>query len=132
MNTNFTKEELEKLRTLIAPKNKEEFEKLMGINKPMFKKEDFITGDKVILRNGDIYLIIRDCKAGIYGKQKLVLLHCSINGGFTSSFFYDDELKNTNKSEFDIMKIYRFEDGKIVKTSISDDLDLFDLIWSRD
>ena len=55
-----TKELIENLKPLIAPENMEKFNKLMGIEKPIFKAEDFITGDKVILRNGKTYLVIRE------------------------------------------------------------------------
>ena len=58
MKNNFTTEELEHLKTLIAPKDMKEFEKIMGVDKPMFRKEDFITGDKVKIRIGDINFII--------------------------------------------------------------------------
>ena len=70
----------------------EKFDELMGIEKPMFRKEDFITGDKVILGNGITYLVIRDCNAGEYGEQVFVFLECKINMGFINSGGYDEEL----------------------------------------
>lgn len=133
MNTNFTTEELEKLRTLIAPKNKEEFDKLIGAEKPMFKKEEFITGDKVVLRDGNIYLVIRDCNAGTDKNQIFVLLQCVISGGFMSASSYDSKLCSIPRySEYDIMKIYRLQEGRLGSLSISNDLTGYALIWSRE
>ena len=58
MKKEITNEQFNELKNLIAPENEEAFNKIMGIKKPMFRKEEFITGDKVILRNGDIYLVL--------------------------------------------------------------------------
>lgn len=133
MNMNFTTEELEKLRALIAPKNKEEFDELIGIEKPMFRKEEFITGDKVILRNGETYLLIRDCNAGEHKNQTFALLQCAIKGGFMSESRYDSKLCNIAKyAKYDIMEIYRWRDGAITSDSLSDDLRSYSLIWSRE
>lgn len=120
------------LKNLIAPENEEAFNKIMGIKKPIFNKENFITGDKVIVRNGCIYLVIENCNAGYYGKQVFTLLRCNMNGGFLSGHFYDNELRNLNSSDFDIMKVYRFEDGRIVDSSMNGDLEDYDLVWSRE
>lgn len=133
MKKNFTTEELEHLRTLIAPKNKEEFDKLIGVEKPLFKKEDFITGDKVVLRSGNTYLVIRDCNGGKYGAQVFVLLQCAKSEGFVNSDEYDDKLNDKDRViEYDIMKIYRYREGGICSTSISNDLRGYNLIWSRE
>ena len=133
MKNNFTTEELEKLRTLIAPKSKEEFDKSIGVNKPMFKKEDFITGDKVILRNGITYLVIRDCNAGIHKNQTFALLECALFGEFMNSDEYEYELCDKDgESEFDVMKIYRNRYCAIASNSLSTDLCDYSLIWSRE
>ena len=46
MKKELTQELIKDLKNLIAPENVEKFDELMGIDKPMFRKEDFITGDK--------------------------------------------------------------------------------------
>ena len=141
--TNFTKQEnimkeittelITELKNLIAPENEEKFNKLMGIEKPMFKKEEFITGDKVVLRDGNIYLVIRDCNAGTAKNQIFVLLQCVISGGFMSASSYDNKLCNVGQySKYDIMKIYRWKKGTIVNNSLSIDLTGYTLIWNRD
>ena len=128
-----TTELIEKLKNLIAPENKEQFNKLMGIEKPIFKKEDFITGDKVVLGNGKTYLVIRDCNVGKYGAQVFALLQCAIPGGFMNSDAYDDNLNNNEEEiKYNIIKIYRLQEGRLGGLSISNDLTGYSLIWSRD
>ena len=128
-----TKELIENLKPLIAPENMEKFNKLMGIEKPLFKKEDFITGDKVVLRSGNTYLVIRDCNGGKYGAQVFVLLQCAKSEGFVNSDEYDDKLNDKDReTEYDIMKIYRYREGGICSTSISNNLIGYSLIWSRE
>ena len=80
-----TNEQFEKLKNLIAPENEEAFNKIMGIEKPMFRKEEFITGDKVILRNGKTYLLIRDCNTGRHKNQTFGIIKCEIPSGFLPS-----------------------------------------------
>ena len=92
MKKELTQELIKDLKNLIAPENEEKFDELMGIKKPIPKKEELITGDKVILRNGNVYLVIRDCNAGEYGEQVFVFLECKINMGFMNSGEYDEEL----------------------------------------
>ena len=127
-----TTELITELKNLIAPENKEQFNKLMGIEKSIFKKEDFITGDKVILRNGKTYLVIRDCKATVYGKQTFVLLDCSVEENPKPSICYNNNLKYTDRGMYDIMEIYRFKDGRLINMSVSNNIDLYALIWSRE
>lgn len=128
-----TKELIENLKPLIAPENMEKFNKLMGIEKPMFRKEDFITGDKVVTRDGNIYLVIRDCNAGTHKNQTFVLLECVISGGFMSESRYDSKLCNVAQySKYDIMKIYRWKEGAIGNNFLSIDLTGYTLIWNRD
>ena len=133
MKKEITTEQFEELKNLIAPENEVRFNKLMGIEKPIFRKEDFITGDKVVLGNGKTYLVIRDCNAGEYGAQVFALLRCEISGGFMNSDAYDDNLNdNEEEIEYDIMKIYRLQEGRLCSISISNDLTGYTLIWSRE
>ena len=133
MKKEITTEQFEELKNLIAPENEEKFNKLMGIEKPVFKKGDFITGDKVVLGNGGTYLVIRNCNVGEYGAQVFALLRCEISGGFMNSDAYDDKLNdNEEEIEYDIMKIYRLQEGRLCSISISNDLTGYTLIWSRE
>ena len=130
MKKELTAELIEDLKNLIAPKNVEKFNELMGIKKPIPKKEDLITGDKVILRDRQTYLLIRDCNAGMDKNQTFVLLKCQILGGFMNSDAYNDDLC-AEMGLFDIMKIYRWKEGAILGNSFSTDLTGYSLIWER-
>ena len=110
----------------------EKFDKLMGIKKPIPKKEELITGDKVVFRNGDVYLVIKDCNAGDNGRQIFALLECKISGNFTISNEYDERLYSKRGfTKFDIMKIYRYAEGRINGCSMSSEIDEYTLIWER-
>ena len=127
-----TNDQFNELKNLIAPENVEKFDELMGIKKPIPKKEELITGDKVILRNGNVYLVIRDCNAGDYGAQVFVFLECKINGGFMNSSEYDEKLLQfQGETEYDVEKIYRCENRAIMGNSFSTDLTSYSLIWER-
>lgn len=133
MKKELTQELIKDLKNLIAPENVEKFDELMGIEKPMFRKEEFITGDKVILGNGKTYLVIRDCNAGDYGAQVFVFLECKINGGFMNSSEYDEKLLQfQGETEYDVEKIYRCGNRAIMGNSLSADLTGYNLIWSRE
>ena len=125
---------IEELKGLIAPENEGKFNKLMGIEKPMFRKEDFITGDKVFTRDGTLWLVIKDSNTIYYGRQLFVLVSLVSNKDFLVSESYDDNLKMEDLiySRYDIMKVYRsgnaFISGFILEKSIAD----YDLIWSRE
>ena len=132
MKKEITNEQFNELKNLIAPENVEKFDELMGLKKPIPKKEELITGDKVILRNGNVYLVIRDCNAGEYGEQVFVFLECKINMGFMNSGEYDEELCDKDGyREYDVMKIYRYKEGQIRGNSFSTDLTGYSLIWER-
>ena len=132
MKKELTQELIKDLKNLIAPENMEKFDELMGIDKPMFREEEFITGDKVILGNGKTYLVIRDCNAGDYGAQVFVFLECKINGGFMNSSEYDEKLLQfQGETEYDVEKIYRCGNRAIMGNSLSTDLTGYSLIWER-
>ena len=132
MKKELTQELIKDLKNLIAPENVEKFDELMGIKKPIPKKEDFITGDKVVFRNGDIYLVIKDCNAGDHGRQIFALLECKISGNFAISNEYDERLcSKRGFNKFDIMKIYRYAEGRINGCSMSSEIDEYTLIWER-
>ena len=127
-----TTEQFEELKNLIAPENEEAFNKIMGIKKPIPKKEDLITGDKVILRNGQTYLLIRDCNTGRHKNQTFGIIKCEIPSGFLPSDEYNNDLCHKwGAKQFDIMKIYRWKEGAIVGDSLSTDLKSYTLIWER-
>ena len=132
MKKELTQELIKDLKNLIAPENVEKFDKLMGIKKPIPKKEDLITGDKVILRNGQTYLLIRDCNTGRHKNQTFGIIKCEIPSGFLPSDEYNNDLCHKwGAKQFDIMKIYRYAEGRINGCSMSSEIDEYTLIWER-
>lgn len=134
MKKELTQELIKDLKNLIAPENVKKFDELMGIEKPMFRKEDFITGDKVILRNGDIYLIIKDCNTMHYGGQLFVIVCLKGEGDFMTCEGYEDNLIMSDREykRYDIMKIYRDGDAFISGYTLNQRIDGYNLIWSRE
>ena len=129
MKNNFTTEELEHLKTLIAPKNMKEFENLMGVDKPMFRKEDFRFGDKVRIRRGDISFVITNWRTEDGGIEKFGLF-CKL--GAVRASRYNDELCNKKDMLGDIVEIYRPKGNYIPLDLANNCMEDYDLIWSRD
>ena len=129
MKNNFTTEELEHLKTLITPKNMKEFEKLMGVDKPMFRKEDFRFGDKVKIRIGDINFIITNWHTEDGRMEEFGLF--SKSGAIRASK-YNDELCNKTNKLGDIVEIYRPKGNYIPFDLANDCMEDYDLIWSRE
>ena len=88
MKTNFTAEELEQFKKFIAPANIEQFEKMIE-SKSAFTKDDLRNGDKVVTRDGKIWLMIKDCNTLHYGRQSFILLDLQVNYSFMVSSGYD-------------------------------------------
>lgn len=110
--------------------------KTNNIMKTNFTKEDLRNGDKVITRDGRIWLVIKDCNTLHYGRQSFILLDLQVNYGFMVSDSYDMGLMDCYGSEtdrgFDIIKVYRDGDEGMSGLSIRNDVHSYDLIWSRE
>ena len=134
MKKELTQELIKDLKNLIAPENVEKFDKLMGIKKPIPKKEELKTGDKVVFRNGDVYLVIKDCNTMHYGGQLFVIVCLKGEGGFMTCESYEDNLIMSDREykRYDIMKIYRDGDAFISGYTLNQRIDGYNLIWSRD
>ena len=104
--------------------------------KTNFTKHDLRTGDKVITRDGRIWLVIKDCNTMHYGGQSFILIDLQNNFSFMVSDGYNDGLiclpDNELYENFDIMKVYRDGDGFMSGYSIQNNIGLYDLIWSRE
>ena len=135
MKTNFTAEELEQFKKFIAPANIEQFEKMIE-SKSEFTKDDLRTGDKVITRSGRIWLVVKDCNTRIYGRQSFIIIDLMNDSSFMISDEYNVELicrsGNELYKEFDIMEVYRDMDECMSGYSIKNNIDSYDLIWSRE
>lgn len=66
-------------------------------------KSDLKTGMKVVLRNGDSYIVMLDCS--VYGGYNLICL----GGGYLTTGYYDSELKQSTPiadCDLDIVKVF--------------------------
>ena len=106
-----------------------EFEKIMGVDKPMFRKEDFITGDKVKIRIGDINFIITNWHTEDGRIEEFGLFSKS---GAVRASKYNDELCNKTNKLGDIVEIYRPKGNYIPFDLANDCMEDYDLIWSRE
>jgi len=104
--------------------------------KTNFTKDDLRTGDKVITRTGRVWLVIKDCNTRIYGRQSFIIIDLMNDSNFMTSGKYNVELiccsDNELDKEFDIMKVYRDGDECMSGYSIKNNIDSYDLIWSRE
>ena len=103
--------------------------------KTNFTKGDLRTGDKVITRSGRIWLVVKDCNTRIYGRQSFIIIDLMNDSNFMTSDEYNVELicrsDNELDKEFGIMEVYRDGDECMSGYSIKNNIDSYDLIWSR-
>lgn len=103
--------------------------------KTNFTKDELRTGDKVVTRDENIYLVIEDCNTLHYGKQSFILIDLLNNFGFimvSDSYSTGLICDKDRETEYDIMKVYRDGDGFMSGCSIKNNIDSYDLIWSRE
>lgn len=95
-------------------------------------KQDLKTGMRVRTRNGELYLVLKDCKTGHYGHQDL--LFASFCGDYNIGDDYNNDLicvdSNDTDEDFDIVEVYTAKSGFA-------DIDVLDRtslksIWKRE
>ena len=94
------------------------------------KKSDLKTGMRVRLRNGDIYLVIRDIQH-VDGHQELAFIN---NSNFMRGSYYNDELINAfgYSNNYNVMEVYQInEKPKSLLQCNTLNLDNKYLIWKR-
>lgn len=93
------------------------------------KLSDLKTGWRVKLRNGDTYVVLRDCETKKYGHQDVMFINLSnINfGTFAIGSNYDLNFLKTSDSDFDIMKVYKM----FVNGDVFNKHHMGDLVWER-
>lgn len=84
------------------------------------------TGCVASTRDGNNYLVIKDCDTENYGKQEFCLIK---HGGFLCGDDYDKNLCHNALSKGDIVKIYG--EGYINSGSANIDTTYMDVIWER-
>lgn len=93
------------------------------------KLSDLKTGWRVELRDGNTYVVLRDCETSVYGHQDIMFINLNtINfGGYTVGSDYDSKLLNKEYSDYDIMKVYA-----MYVDSVAFNKDYMgDLVWER-
>ena len=101
----------------------------MGIEKPMFKKEDFRFGDKVWLRNGDMLFVILNWNTHRGAKEEFGLFN---EFGAIEASQYSNALLHKDNKLADIMTIYRPKGQFIPVDLVNECLEDYELIWSRE
>lgn len=87
--------------------------------------KDLKTGWRVQTRNGDTYVVLRDCETQKYGHQDVLL--GGFSGGFLVGSYYDANLFYKDDYDFDIMKIYE----TTVRADVFDSNHMGKLVWER-
>ena len=65
-------------------------------------KSDLETGMRVKTREGNIYLVVKDIKSEIYGRQDVAFVS---EYGFMEGSGYNEDLKNNNDRDLDIIEV---------------------------
>ena len=126
MNRYATHDEKELLLTALAKQNKYYCEQTKTIKE--MKKKDLKSGMWVELRNGDRYMVIKDCETASAGKQQFCLI---TNNGYLVSDEYTDCLTCSDREydEFDICAVYSTNgDAVSAKTYTGE---YMSIIWER-
>ena len=90
-----------------------------------FTKADLKTGQRVELRNGNIYIVLKDVETVWYEKQE-ILFACN-NAFLVGSGFNDDLIRKDKQEQYDIIRVYdKPNDYEILDISKKGDL-----IWER-
>lgn len=96
------------------------------------KLKDLKTGMRIILRNGQEYIVLEDVITPYEeGKEDMYIL---VNGGWMSSNSYNDDLTcKGNSRDYDIMEVYAQNNGEYIDGSVLDKnaLKYMDKIWER-
>lgn len=95
------------------------------------KKSDLKTGMRVELRDGGIYIVLKDCETWMDGHQDILFID---KDDFLCGTNYNENLLDAEgDKEFDIIKIYQsdadrhYVSGKILNFDCP-----FNCIWTRD
>ena len=90
------------------------------------KMSDLKTGWKVDTRNGNTYIISRDCETVYYGHQDVVLINAD-GSGFVCGSHYNNGLENRIHHHFDIVRVYEMP----VEGDVFSGAEKGRLVWER-
>ena len=95
------------------------------------KLKDLKTGMRIILRNGQEYIVLNNVITPYKEKGDIYIL---VDGGWMSSSSYNDDLTcKGDYKEYDIMKVYVQNNGNYLDGDVlqRDAIKNMDLIWER-
>ena len=88
--------------------------------------KDLKTGWRVQTRNGNMYVVLKDCETMNYGHQDVMFINLNTKG-FQIGSNYDKNLHCIDGSDFDIMQIYE----TIVNGDMFNKHYMGGLVWKR-
>lgn len=95
--------------------------------------KDLKTGMRIITRNGDEYIVLKNVKTPYGRVEDMYVLK---DGGWMSSSSYNEDLtiKGKTNSNYDIMEVYAQNQGKYIDGSVisTNNVKNMDLIWKRE
>lgn len=94
-----------------------------------FTMDMFKTGMRVETREGELYLVLKDCDT-MYGDGHIVFANFDQNGFLCEEDYDDDLLEQSGMEEYDIVKVYAIDKEKIVFGTVLDPNKKY-LIWER-
>jgi len=94
------------------------------------KKSDLKTGMRVKTRNGNIYLVVKDVDATLYGHQDVALVN---NNSFILLDDYNEDLTDNSNSNYDIVEVFQITwDANSLLSDSFLNLDERFSIWKRE
>ena len=88
--------------------------------------KDLKTGWRVRTRNGDMYVVLKDCETMNYGHQDVMFINLNTNGFIVGSVFDSNSLVHRD-FEYNIMQVYETH----VNGFVFDKTRLGKLVWER-
>lgn len=71
------------------------------------KLSDLKTGWRVELRNGDTYIVLRNCATDYYGHQDIMFVNIDRSGSIIGDDYSEDIMTHFNDYDYDIMRVYK-------------------------
>lgn len=87
--------------------------------------KDLKTGWRVKTRNGNTYVVLRNCETDHYGHQDVMFIN--LDDGYVIGSSYDSNLIDHHNSDYDIMQVYE----TLVNGKVFDKTRMGELVWER-
>lgn len=98
-----------------------------------FTKEDLQTGDIVELRCGDLFVFVNKQLGFVSICQDSILSGEDEEDNTASYLFIDNDFSHCNKvKDFDVIKVYRYNNEEIITSIFPESMVDYDIIWQRE